>query len=283
MAMSVTYENVVGQLVYENRGGVESYYVPDTLGSTAALKNSSGIVTDTYDYWSYGEERTHSGPSGTQMTFIGVYGYVKDIPNQLCYVRMRFLRPEIGRWQTVDPLWPRELPYEYVYGRPVLDIDPTGLQGHCPHGGKHNCIFSRPPGYESDPAYWHCYDLPPFKPTPDPVIGGGHAKYEPGWTLWTFNYGNCCGLNRRCNKASATVDCVDKACRDHDDSIPSFWQFIVGGPHINLCKAVANCDCRTYKPGSLDFVNCSDAQWKIATQFCLMGGYLPHFPWDWFG
>ena len=44
------------------------------------------------------------------------------------YVRARHLRPDLGRWMTVDPLWPREQPYRYVQNSPSNDVDPTGLQ-----------------------------------------------------------------------------------------------------------------------------------------------------------
>jgi hypothetical protein len=39
--MSVTYTNFVGGIVTENRGGVTSHYVADTLGSTIALVNAT--------------------------------------------------------------------------------------------------------------------------------------------------------------------------------------------------------------------------------------------------
>ena len=48
MAMSVTYTNFGGMLVHENRGGVETEYVPDTLGSVAMCRNASGNTTYTY-------------------------------------------------------------------------------------------------------------------------------------------------------------------------------------------------------------------------------------------
>ncbi len=58
MAMSVVYSNFGGELVAETRGGVGRIYVPDTLGSTMEMTDDSGNVTDTFEYWSYGEERS---------------------------------------------------------------------------------------------------------------------------------------------------------------------------------------------------------------------------------
>ena len=42
MAMSVRYTTILGQVVHEVRSAVESFYVPDPLGNTVALVNSSG-------------------------------------------------------------------------------------------------------------------------------------------------------------------------------------------------------------------------------------------------
>ena len=46
-----------GELVHENREGEYKLYTPDTLGSTQALVDTSGSVTDTFKYGSYQEER----------------------------------------------------------------------------------------------------------------------------------------------------------------------------------------------------------------------------------
>ncbi len=61
MALSVAYTHFNGKLVYEKRGEAESFYVPDTLGSTAALTDASGNTTDTFNYWPYGETSTRTG------------------------------------------------------------------------------------------------------------------------------------------------------------------------------------------------------------------------------
>jgi len=126
MAMSVTYTTFNGQLVKENRGGTESFYAPDTLGSTAALLSTTGSVTDTYDYWPYGEIRNHSGSSITPFTYVGTFGYYLQILNNFSYVRDRFLRQGLARWQSLDPFWPEEMPYAYVESSPTVYVDPTG-------------------------------------------------------------------------------------------------------------------------------------------------------------
>lgn len=129
MAMTVTYGNLAGQVTYEDRAGTESYYGPDTLGSIAALQNTSGAVTDTYDYWSYGEVRNHTGTSTTALVYVGTLGYYQDVASQLTYVRARYLKPRVATWQTLDPIWPSQKAYAYVYGSPTFVADPSGLAG----------------------------------------------------------------------------------------------------------------------------------------------------------
>ena len=126
MPMSVTYATINGEIVSENRGGVIRYYVPDTNGNTIALLDESGNVTDTYEYWPFGEIRSHVGPSTTPFTFGGVLGCYSDSWGGI-YMRAREFVPKLARWLTVDPLWPWQLPYVYAGNSPVTQNDPTGM------------------------------------------------------------------------------------------------------------------------------------------------------------
>jgi RHS repeat-associated protein len=125
MAMSVVYTTVAGRVVHENRGGAERFYGQDPLGSTAALYDEAGNKTDEWEYWPYGEVRSHTGSSPTPLTFVGTLGYFMDSARQY-YVRARSYRADLGRWTTVDPLWPQESPYGYVGGMPTGRVDPSG-------------------------------------------------------------------------------------------------------------------------------------------------------------
>jgi len=127
MAMSVAYTTINGQIVHENRGGVEAFYAPDTLGSTVALLSTTGAVTDTYTYQPYGEIVSHVGSSVTPFTFVGTLGYYLDILGSQIYVRARYLRQALTRWQTLDPVWPWQLAYVYVNASPVVNNDRSGL------------------------------------------------------------------------------------------------------------------------------------------------------------
>ncbi len=62
--MGVTsYLTAKGEILSETRNGVESNYIPDPLGSTAALLDSNQTITDTYLWWPFGEQRSHIGAS----------------------------------------------------------------------------------------------------------------------------------------------------------------------------------------------------------------------------
>lgn len=101
--------------------------MPDPLGSTTALLDSSQNITDTWEYWPYGEVASRTGSNSTPFTFCGIWGYFKDLVDRLLYVRARFLEPNLGRWLTVDPLWPKEPAYTYAKSTPTVRIDPSGV------------------------------------------------------------------------------------------------------------------------------------------------------------
>lgn len=105
------------------------HYHYDTLGSTIALTNTNGTVTDTYAYTPYGSEsRQHLGTSTTPFRFNGRYGVMTD-PNGLLYMRARYYNPLIRRFLNQDPAgFGGGLNfYAYADGNPVSFIDPFGL------------------------------------------------------------------------------------------------------------------------------------------------------------
>src|SRR5688572_6398611 len=64
---SVRYSVFDGQLVSEKRDGVTRQYVPDVLGSTVALLDSSQVLTDTFSYWPYGQVGARTGGTPTAL------------------------------------------------------------------------------------------------------------------------------------------------------------------------------------------------------------------------
>jgi RHS repeat-associated protein len=128
--MIVSYLTVNGQIISETRDGVESDYISDPSGSTIALTDASGNITDTFEYWPFGELISHIGSNPTFFCYKGTLGYHTDSARGNIYVRARVLDPILTRWTTVDPLWPGERTYVYASSSPISNSDPTGL-GSC--------------------------------------------------------------------------------------------------------------------------------------------------------
>lgn len=125
MAITTVYTTIMGEIVEEVRNGTVHHLVPDTLGSVTMILDDTGTVTDTREYWPYGETRASTGNTSTPLEFVGTLGYVADSPERT-YVRARMLRRDVATWATVDPVWPSEPAYCYVHD-PVKSVDPAGL------------------------------------------------------------------------------------------------------------------------------------------------------------
>ncbi len=110
-------------------GDGEHTFLTDALGSTRALADGSGQITDSYDYTPYGELLRHSGTSDTPFLFTGEQ---YDPEAGLYYLRARYYSPELARFLSrdtfegtlTDPLSQNR--YLYARGNPVLYVDPSG-------------------------------------------------------------------------------------------------------------------------------------------------------------
>src|SRR5262249_38751736 len=99
---TVRYTTIDGEIVAEKRDGVRRTYVPDPLGSTVALLDSSQVRTDTFTYWPYGEERSRTGTTGTPFQFVGTAGPYRDSMSR-AYVRARHPDLRSARWASPGP------------------------------------------------------------------------------------------------------------------------------------------------------------------------------------
>ena len=108
-----------------------SVYHFDFRGSTVALTNSSGAVTDRFTYGAYGELLAHTGSSNTPFMYNGRDGVLTDA-NGLYYMRARYYSPELKRFLNTDSKKgsidkSKSLNiYSYVTDNPVLLVDPNG-------------------------------------------------------------------------------------------------------------------------------------------------------------
>ena len=104
------------------------YYHYDYRGSTVALTDQNGNVTDRFEYSAYGTLTYRSGNTDTPFLFNGRYGVQTD-PNGLLYMRARYYNPYICRFINPDPIgFSGGLNcYAFADGNPVNYLDPYGL------------------------------------------------------------------------------------------------------------------------------------------------------------
>lgn len=112
-------------------GAYQSYHY-DRRGSTLALTDAKGQLTDTYSYGTYGESLGHEGTTEQPFQYNGRDGVMTD-PNGLYQMRARYYNPEIKRFVNRDVLSGSiddgltMNRYAYVNGNPISYIDPFGL------------------------------------------------------------------------------------------------------------------------------------------------------------
>ena len=96
-------------------------------GSTIALTDASGAVTDRVVYSPYGTVTHRTGSTDTPYLYVGQLGVMTE-PNGLLYMRARYYSPELRRFINADPIgfaggmnW-----YQYANGNPISYVDPSG-------------------------------------------------------------------------------------------------------------------------------------------------------------
>ncbi len=122
----------VGLIARESAAGALSIYHFDSRGSTVALTNASGTITDLYAYGPYGAILARQGSTPNPFTYNARDG-VRDDGNGLYYMRARYYAPSLGRFIQKDQIFEGVLQdtqslnrHAFVQGNPILRVDPTG-------------------------------------------------------------------------------------------------------------------------------------------------------------
>ena len=119
-------------LIGEVSGDGAKVYHFDYRGSTAAVTDKDGNITDTFTYDTYGKLTERIGTSEIIFLYNGRDGVVTD-QNGLLYMRARYYSPDLKRFvnmdiiagEITDPVTLNR--YAYANGNPVSNIDPFGL------------------------------------------------------------------------------------------------------------------------------------------------------------
>ncbi len=116
-------------IVSQSRSGITNYYLQDGQGSTRALTNVAGTVTDTYSYTAFGELFNQTGSTANSYLYTGQQF---DALTGLYDLRARYYDPAVGRFLSQDTYPvnfsnPVELNrYGYTANNPINLTDPTG-------------------------------------------------------------------------------------------------------------------------------------------------------------
>jgi RHS repeat-associated protein len=156
-------------------GSTASYFLADHLGSTNGLADSTGAVTASNSYDSFGNPSNTSFPSRYQFT-----GREFDPTAKLQFSRARFYDPNLGRFISEDPIGfagGDVNHYAYVWNNPQRYSDPYGL---FPGPGYGNI----PQGWGNDVADWWDARID----VAQDFWGGGDLPiaYTPGLGVTTF-------------------------------------------------------------------------------------------------
>jgi RHS repeat-associated protein len=121
----------IGENQILNSAWTPSFYGYDGHGSVRQLTNSTGVVTDTYDYDAFGNQINSTGSTPNNYLFAGEQ---YDPALGLYYNRARYLNTTTGRFWSMDTQQgndrdPLSL-HKYLYseGDPVDHLDPGGNQ-----------------------------------------------------------------------------------------------------------------------------------------------------------
>ena len=125
--VSYVYGN---ELISQERNEQQSFYHVDGLGSTRALSNNIGNVTDVYIYDAFGLILSSTGNTENSYLYAGEQ---RDSNIGLDYLRARYLDVSPGRFVSRDPFegyltLPITLHrYLYAHNNPVNLVDPSGM------------------------------------------------------------------------------------------------------------------------------------------------------------
>lgn len=123
------YYTIGSDLISQERNNVVSIYLYDGHGSVRGLIDSTGTLTDTYNYDAFGNLLDKTGTTVNNYLYCGEQF---DSATGLYYLRARYMNPSTGTFITQDTYAgtifdPASLhKYLYANANPVMYSDPSG-------------------------------------------------------------------------------------------------------------------------------------------------------------
>ena len=121
----------LGLIGEETDGDFKTYHF-DSRGSTIAITDEDGNITDTFAYDTYGKMTSRTGTTPVIFGYNGKHGVVTDA-NGLLYMRARYYSPAMRRFVNADII-PGNISkavtlnrYAFADANPVMFVDPLGL------------------------------------------------------------------------------------------------------------------------------------------------------------
>lgn len=130
--ISAWYVYGLGLVERVGADGSVRFYHHDSRGSTVALSDNAGNLTDRYAYDPFGQLANASGATPNPFKYVGRFGLF-DEANGLIYIRARYYDPGQGRFLSKDPKPGNETETQslnrFVYGmnNPIGFVDLNGL------------------------------------------------------------------------------------------------------------------------------------------------------------
>ena len=123
-----------GLIGEETNGEFKTYHF-DSRGSTVAISDENGAITDTFAYDTYGKLLARTGETNAIFLYNGRDGVITE-PNGLIYMRARYYSPTLRRFINAD-IVAGEITnaitlnrYAYANANPVSFVDPLGLSAN---------------------------------------------------------------------------------------------------------------------------------------------------------
>jgi RHS repeat-associated protein len=139
LAEYTTEPDLFGNVISQNREGVESQFHFDALGSALAVTDDGQQVTDTRAYAAFGETAVSTGATALPFAYIGQWQYWHSNGRSQSIVRRRIYDGVRSRWLSQDPFadvallsWMKPLfihytRYTYSINSPLGVFDPSGM------------------------------------------------------------------------------------------------------------------------------------------------------------